>query len=289
MATTLVCNCVLQLEFANLATRRPRRKDLSVSTRIKREELRDLLLSEGVSLLLDDGVQVGLGSVTFPRVFERVESSTGRRITAASVYERLWASQGDFQWEVLAVLVEGASTLDDRTRRRVSRILAAADRSTESGRLDCLSELCQVVVQQHVIEGSSRHHYRIVLAAVAAVSAPESDDPASKGVERVREALRDYVERETELLLDLYNEIGGALGLRTREPIELRQFALAVGALGEGVALRLKYFPEYAEPIAVPASLGRGEGEMWSLVGFGVEALVNAMIEVDPDWAGPEV
>jgi len=259
-----------------------------VSRRIKREELRDLLLEEGVALLLDEGVQVGLGAVTFPRVFERVEASTGRRITAASVYERLWASQSDFQWEVLAVLVEGASTLDDRTRRRVSRILAAADRTTEAGRLECLSELCQVVVQQHVIEGSSRHHYRIVLAAVAAVSAPESDDdPVSKGIERVREALRDYVERETELLLDLYNEIGGALGLRTREPIELRQFALAVGALGEGVALRLKYFPEYAQPIAVPASLGRGDGEMWSLVGFGVEALVNAMIEVDPDWPGP--
>jgi len=259
-----------------------------VSRRIKREELRDLLLSEGVALLLDEGVQVGLGAVTFPRVFERVEAETGRRITAASVYERLWASQSDFQWEVLAELVEGASTLDDRTRRRVRRILSAADRSTETGRLECLSELCQVVVQQHVIEGSSRHHYRIVLAAVAAVSAPESDDPASKGVERVREALRDYVERETELLLDLYNEIGGSLGLRTREPIELRQFALAVGALGEGVALRLKYFPEYAQPIAVPSALGRTDDEMWSLVGFGVEALVTAMIEVDPDWPGPE-
>ncbi len=53
------------------------------------------------------------------------------------------------------------------------------------------------------------------------------------------------------------------------------------------MALRLKYFPEYAQPIAVPASLGRGDGEMWSLVGFGVEALVTAMIEVDPDWPGP--
>jgi len=263
-----------------------------VSTRLKREELRDLLVREGVALLLDEGVQVGLGSVTFPRVFERVEASTGRRITAASVYERLWASQSDFQWEVLAVLVEDASTLDDRTRRRVRRILDTADRSSEAGRLGCLRELCQAVVQQHVLEGSSRHHYRIVLAAVAAVSASEADpgteEGSPEGVERVRQALRDYVERETEQLLDLYNEIGGSLGLRTRDPIELRQFALAVGALGEGIALRLKYFPEYAQPIAVPRAPGRDDDEMWSLAGFGVDALVNAMIEVDPDWPGPD-
>ncbi|MGZ4694188.1 MAG: hypothetical protein ACXWBN_16860 [Acidimicrobiales bacterium] len=263
-----------------------------MSTRIKREELRDLLLREGVALLLEEGVQVGLGSVTFPRVFERVEASTGRRVTAASVYERLWASQSDFQWEVLAVLVEDASTLDDRTRNRVRRILSTADRSSEAGRLGCLRELCQVVVQQHVLEGSRRHHYRIVLAAVAAVSASEVDrgrpEGAPEGVDRVRQALRDYVERETEQLLDLYMEIGGSLGLRTRAPLELRQFALAVGALGEGIALRLKYFPEYAQPIAVPSSPDRDEDEMWSLAGFGVEALVNAMIEVDPDWPGPD-
>jgi hypothetical protein len=258
-----------------------------LSTRIKREDLRDLLVSEGVALLLEEGVQVGLGAVTFPRVFERVEVSTGRRVTAASVYERLWASQSDFQWEVLAVLVEDASTLDERTLLRVRRILATADRSTERGRLDCLRELCQAVVQQHVIEGSSRQHYRIVLAAVAAVSAPDSDDAAPEGVDRVRQALGDYVERETQLLLDLYNEIGGSLGLRTKAPIELRQFALAVGALGEGVALRLKHFPEYAQPIAVPLAPGREAGEMWSLVGFGVEALVQAMIEIDPDWVHP--
>ena len=80
--------------------------------------------------------------------------------------------------EALAVLVEEASTLDERTILRVRRILATADRSTETGRLDCLRELCQAVVQQHVIEGSSRHHYRIVVAAVAAVSAPEADEVA---------------------------------------------------------------------------------------------------------------
>jgi hypothetical protein len=275
-----------------IAGGRPAARTDSVSRRIKREELRDLLVREGVALLLDEGVHVGLGAVTFPRVFDRVEAATGRRVTAASVYERLWATQSDFQWEVLAELVEGAGTLDERTVRRVREILSVADRSTEAGRLECLRELCQAVVQQHVIDGSSRRHYRIVLAAVAAVSAPEGDEDDPVGVDRVRQALRDYVERETELLLELYNEIGASLGLRTREPIELRQFALAVGALGEGVALRLKYFPEYAQPIVVPPAAGGDAGghggEVWSLVGFGVEAIVQAMIEIDPDWPHPD-
>jgi hypothetical protein len=37
----------------------------------------------------------------------------------------------------------------------------------------------------------------------------------------------------------------------------------------------------------VPLAPGREAGEMWSLVGFGVEALVQAMIEIDPDWVHP--
>jgi hypothetical protein len=264
-----------------------------MAPRMKRDELRDLLLTEGVALLLDEGMELGLGHVTFPRVFERVEAATGRRITGASVYERLWSSQVEFQWETLAVLIEQARTIDDRTWRRVRRILSRADRSTPESRLACLHELCRAVVERHVIESTSRAHYRIVLAAVGAVSsaaasaAAAADDDEPEGVQHVRRALAGYLEREAQLFLDLYNTIGASLGLRTRAPLELRQFALAVGALGEGVALRLNYFPEYAQPILAPGRGAHAAPEAWSLAGFGVEALVDAMIEIDPDWDPP--
>ena len=106
-----------------------------MSERITRADLRELLLRAGIELLLEEGMRCGLDHVTFPKVFERVEQETGRRVTRASVYDRLWSNQEEFQWEVLAELIKGAGSVDLRTQRRVRRILKSADRATEAGRL----------------------------------------------------------------------------------------------------------------------------------------------------------
>jgi hypothetical protein len=255
-----------------------------MTQRLKRDELRSLLLDEGVALLLEEGMDLGLGHITFPRIFERVEAATGRRVTAASVYERVWSSQTEFQWDVLSVLIEQADPMDERIWRRVRRILSRADRSSPEARLACLRTLCQVIVERHVIEKSARPHYGVVLAAVAAVTSEGAAGVELEGLQRVRRALADYLEREAAAFDDLYHAIGGALGLRTIAPLDLRQFVLAVGALGEGVALRLNYFPEYARTIKAPGYGFDAAPEMWSLAGFGVGAIVDAMIEIDPDW-----
>src|SRR5262245_15645209 len=122
------------------------------SDRITRYELRELLLAAGTEVLLEEGMRCGLDHVTFPKVFERVQTQTGRRVTRASVYDRLWTSQEEFQWEVLARVIEDASSIDQRTRRRINRILANADYETEAGRMSGLRDLCQLAVEQHVIE-----------------------------------------------------------------------------------------------------------------------------------------
>jgi hypothetical protein len=254
--------------------------------RLARSELRELLLDNGTELLLQDGISCGFDRLTFARVFERVQDQTGRRVTRASVYDRLWANQEEFQWEVLARLIEHAGSVDQRTRRRVQRILAQADRTTVAGRLAAVRSLCQLAVQQTVIEASRRQEYRLLMAAVGCIASSEHvSEPAH--VRRVREALRTYLERETELYLELYNQIGAHLGLRTRAPLELRQFTLAIGALSDGIAMRLNYFPEYAEKISVPPAPGYDTPDTWSLAGLGVDAIVHSMLELDPDWSPP--
>lgn len=262
----------------------------SSPARLKRSELRELLLDAGVELLREEGMELGLGRLTFPRVFDRIETATGRRITGASVYERLWATQSAYQWEALAALIDRADVVDPRTQRHVARLLARADVGTPEARLMCLRELCRAVVERHVMGSTSRPEYRIVLAAVAGVATRDDPDgaPDAASVERVRDALSSYLEREADFFHELYMTIGSALGLRTIAPLELRQFVLAVGALGEGLALRLNYFPEYGHPIMAPPRARDGEPEVWSLAGFGVEAIVHAMIELDPDWPGPD-
>ncbi|MBI2704531.1 MAG: hypothetical protein HYX32_04475 [Actinobacteria bacterium] len=252
--------------------------------RITRQELRELLIAAGTEVLLEEGMRCGLDHVTFPRVFDRVQEKTGRRVTRASVYDRLWTSQEEFQWEVLAHVIEDAGSIDQRTRRRVNRILAEADYASEAGRRAGLRDLCQLAVEQHVIEASRRQHYRIAMAAVGAIASSEGNGPEPPHVKQVRESLTKYLERETDLYLELYGHIGFTLGFQMREPLELRHLVLAVGALGEGIALRLNFFPEYAQKIKVPAADG-GADAVWSIAGVGVEAIAETMLELDPDWS----
>jgi hypothetical protein len=275
---------------------RRERKGFTGMERLARSDLRELLLDNGVALLLHDGITCGFDQLTFARVFQRVEDETGRRVTRASVYDRLWGNQEEFQWEVLARLIEQAGSFDQRTRRRIQRILDEADRTTLDGRRTAVRSLCQLAVQQSVIEASRRQEYRLVMAAVGYIASTEQAGPAEPAgdgepepphVRRVREALRTYLERETDLYLEVYNQIGAELGLRTRAPLELRQFALAIGALSDGIAMRLTYFPEYAAEVSVPPGPGDDGSGTWSLAGIGVDALVQSMLELDPDWSPP--
>ncbi|MFZ4434803.1 MAG: hypothetical protein ACOYOQ_16555, partial [Microthrixaceae bacterium] len=69
--------------------------------RRSREETKHLLLDEGTRALLAEGLR-GTGDIRLKDVCERLERRTGIRITAGSVYERIWDDQRDFQIEVLA-------------------------------------------------------------------------------------------------------------------------------------------------------------------------------------------
>jgi hypothetical protein len=259
-----------------------------VADRISRHELRRLLLDAGADVLLETGMPCGLDNVTFARAFDRIQRETGRRITRASVYDRLWANQAEYQWDVLATVVEASTLIDPRTVERIERIIEAADRTTPAGREACLHELCQLAVEQHVIEASDRQSDRIITAALGAIASVEHlhDQPA--GACRVRQTLSGYLERQTQLYTELYLTIGAKLGYRLRAPLELRHFVLAVNALGDGIAMRANFFPEYRARIDVPPLGGDGPVITASLASLGVEAIARSMLELDPDWPGPD-
>ena len=62
-----------------------------------RDELRELILATGQSMLEEEGLSSGAAALTFKRVFARVEEDTGIRLTNASVIRRVWDSQSEFQ------------------------------------------------------------------------------------------------------------------------------------------------------------------------------------------------
>ena len=63
-----------------------------------------LLLETGRKLLVEEGLGTGVDTLTFKRVFERVEVDTGCGLSNASVIRRVWQNQADYQADVLATI-----------------------------------------------------------------------------------------------------------------------------------------------------------------------------------------
>ena len=87
--------------------------------RISREELRSLLLTKGQAILQEEGLGSGAVSLTFKKVFDRVEADTGIHLTNASVIRRVWKNQAEFQTDVLAAVAE------DENRDEIDRTIGA--------------------------------------------------------------------------------------------------------------------------------------------------------------------
>lgn len=243
------------------------------------------MMAAGQGLLVDEGLGVGAGDLTFKRVFERVELSTGVRLTNASVIRRVWENQAHFQDDVLMAVALAGDAGDESgaTADAVLRLLASIDRSTPQGRLDGLTQACRVGGAASLRALADSRHWSLWVGVwVLSVTGTRSER-----IDRVRQALVDGYEATTDLWVGLHGAMIDTLGMCLREPFTLRQFTISVGALVEGCALR-----ELTErpPPAIHRPTGPGGVlQEWTLFGVGLEALAYQYLEPDPGWADPGV
>lgn len=250
-----------------------------------REEIRALMMEAGLGLLVDQGLGVGAGDLTFKKVFDRVELTTGIRLTNASVIRRAWENQAEFQDAVLAAVARAGDAGDESgaTADALLPLLGSIDRSTGQGRLRALSEVCRVggAASLRALVDSRSWALWVGVWVLAVTGAP------SERVDRVRQALLDGYEATTELWMGLHGAMIDALGLRLRSPFTLRQFTVSVGALVEGCALREG--SERQAAVLLRPSGPAGEPQEWTLFAVGLEALAHQFLELDPDWVHPDV
>jgi hypothetical protein len=246
---------------------------------LKRAELRSLLLGAGRELLLADGLPCGIDQITLARVFAHVQETSGRRVTAASVYDRLWASQLDYQWDVLATTIEGASPIDHQTSARLRAVVRAADLTTEAGRAAGFVDLARAVVDEHVRAVESDARSRLIAAVMTAVASSHPDGDADPPhVARVRRALSSYLQVQADFYVDVFLDLGFLLGYRMRGDVDLRQLVLAVHAAGDGIAARSAFIDGYHDSV-VPAA-----DHSTTVASLVVESIALGMAEPDPDW-----
>lgn len=211
--------------------------------RRKRADLKQLVLDAGVEVLERDGLGFGSEDLTYAKVFEHLERTRGVRVTRASVHERIWDSQRDFQLDVLATVAEwDFSASIGQTRGTLSAALAGTDLSTHAARASVLRAVLQATVLDNLEASESIDKWSLWQATVSSILANPIDDESFSVVRAA--AVRSYTNLLTAYLA-VYSEAVELIGLQWREfpglsEDEVRQkWTSAAIAIADGFAIRM--------------------------------------------------
>ncbi len=244
-----------------------------------RDEIRALLLETGRAILRDDGMGTGAETLTFKRVFERVERETGLRLTNASVIKRVWDNQAEFQTEVLVAIAadEGVAEFD-QTLDALGVVFDDMDLSTVESRWATLREACRVGGEANMLALLDSPNWPSWIG----VWTLRTTGDLAEHRERIDAALLDGYESFTAHFEQAYLAVLAMLGFRLRENLTIRQFTIAVGALAEGCALRGRVDEDSMYGIK-RATGPEAEEQTWTLFGVGLDAMAHQFFEIDPD------
>jgi hypothetical protein len=241
------------------------------------------MMTAGQAILVERGLGAGAGELTFKRVFDRIESSSGVRLTNASVIRRVWENQAEYQDDVLLAVALAGDTGGDMgdTALALVPVFAELDLSAPDGRRRGLSEVARVAGAAGLLSLVGSRSWSVWVGVwVLGVTSP----PSERG-RRIRRALLDGYETTTDVWVELHGAVADHLGFRVRSPLTLRQFTVSVGALVEGCALRAGAEQD-GSVLERPTGPG-GRPQEWTLFAVGLEALAAQYFELDPDWTGP--
>ncbi len=255
-----------------------------------REALRSLLLDAGRTVLLEDGLGTGADTLTFKRVFERVEEDTGLRLSNASIIRRVWENQADYQADVLAsVAAEEGLGAFDRTIQALVPLIEGLDVSTAEAREQSLREVCRIGGAANILTLLESPNWSLWIAvwSLATTEPSRGTPPPVDFQKRIRVALLEGYDGFTARWEDAYRTLADFLGMRIRAPLTFGQLSVAVGALAEGCSLRHRV-DEGMEGIVRPTG-PHGEEQEWTLFAIGLEAILHQFFEPDPERADPPV
>ena len=262
----------------------------SRSPRRSRAELKELLLAAATEILRDEGVGVATTAITYQRVFTHLERTRGVRVTRGSVHERIWASQRDFQLDVLRRVARwDPSGSNAATEAAVGEVLATADLTSEAGRTDTLRDLCRVVGPVNLAAAEERDHWSSWIGIALALSGSRFDDSSER--QALLDTVADTYRRLTDDLVEM-NEASSRL-LRRRPRADLfeseaegdRFLTMMATALADGVALRQQFTDDLPE-LELPTGPG-GEAQTWHPYSVAMWAMLSSLTEPVPDEPSP--
>lgn len=255
---------------------------MSRSPRRSREETRELVLGAALELVRSRGLGVEPMTLTYQQVFDHLEATRGVRVTRASVHERLWASQEEFQLDVILRV----SSMDTGLDAAVEVAAESIARTANAHPLDRLRDLGRTAPNA-VLRIASQDPLFYSWVGYTLSIAKDASTPATKRARLAEQASREYADAEKRGA-DLVRLLSGAIGVRPIRSLfnsddEGFQTIARLGlTLAEGAIVRMR-FEEDELPNIVLKTGPDGEEQTWTAFAAGYWALLNTFLEVDPD------
>ena len=252
---------------------------MAKSARHTRDELRELILETGRTMLKEEGLSSGAAALTFKRVFARIEGDTGVRLTNASVIRRIWDSQSDFQTDVLVAVARGQNGAEiDAATEAIAPIVGSIDLSTLESREQALRDLCRLAGELNARAVRESVNWPLLIG-VWAQTATGGENESRK---RIEAALLSAFDGFTARIEAIYDDMARLLGLRLREQFTVRDFVVAEDSLSEGYGMRDR-LDDSSRRVVVRPTGPNGELQEWTIFAVALEGLVRQFYEFDAD------
>jgi hypothetical protein len=267
--------------------------------RVPAEEVRRRMLEAGRELAIESGAALTIEHLRVEEVIQRA------RVPRSSAY-RIWAYREEYIDDLLCYLAGAGNWFNERPvfdpeTFTVLKQIVEDNRELISqlgGRRALLREVVRLTVAQNYAALTESGTWRLHMALSATLGSTRSGEARQKIAAALEESQR--VSRES--LVAVFRFLAAELGLRMRDPAAtIEHMMLAGGLLVQSVALRNVQVRAAAggdhcgEAARVDALLNaplpgpglNGEPAEWTLAAFAFMGVVDAFIELDPDFTPP--
>lgn len=227
-----------------------------------------------------------VGGLTVSLEHLRLEEVIARAGVARSSVYRTWPNRDDFYVDLLCELAgpswQGTAAFDQKTINLASSIVAERLHllPTAEGRRQVMRETVRRGAEQNFKAVVASAQWRTYVAITATLLAWPEDNQVRQ---RVQRSLGAAESKFINMMATFYEDMSIILGFRLREPYTTYTTLAATGAaVVEGLGLRQMIAPE---AVNTTFTLPGPEGpEEWTLPALGFMAILDEIVEPDPDY-----
>lgn len=268
--------------------------------RVPAEEVRRRMLEAGRELAIEAGAALTIEHLRVEEIIQRA------RVPRSSAY-RMWPYREEYIDDLLCYLAGAGNWFNDRPvfdpeTFTVLKQVVEDNReliSQPGGRRAVLREIVRLTVAQNYAALTESGTWRLHMALSATLGSTRSGEARQKIAAALEESQR--VSRDS--LVAVFGFLAQELGLRMRDPAAtIEHMQLAGGLLVQSVALRNVQVQAAADGddsgeaalvdtllnVPLPGPGLHGQPAEWTLAAFAYMGVVDAFIELDPDFTPPE-